>query len=42
MPDPMDAPPTDHGPDRYDYVEVEAPPGIRPLGGWWTHREDRS
>lgn len=31
----MDTPPSDHGSDRYDYVEVEAPPGIRPIGEWW-------
>lgn len=34
-PDPMDTPPADFGSDRYDYVEVEAPPGIRPIGQWW-------
>jgi hypothetical protein len=29
--------PRDHGSDRYDYVEVEAPPGIRPIGQWWDN-----
>lgn len=32
---PMDSPPADHGSDRYDYVEITAPPGIRPIGEWW-------
>jgi len=31
----MDRPPADHGSDRYDYVEVQAPPGIRPIAQWW-------
>ena len=26
---------TDYGSDRYGYVEVSAPSGIRPLGAWW-------
>lgn len=33
--DPIDTPPTDHGSDRYDYVELDAPPGVRPIGQWW-------
>ncbi len=28
--DPMDTPPADHGSDRYDYIEIQAPQGIRP------------
>lgn len=24
----MDRPPTDHGSDRYDYIEVDAPAGV--------------
>jgi hypothetical protein len=35
MTNPMDTPPEDHGSDRYDYVEIDAPPGIRPLGEWF-------
>jgi hypothetical protein len=36
--DPMDVPPiVDHGADRYDYVEVQAPLGIEPGGAWWEH-----
>jgi hypothetical protein len=35
MTDPMDMPPEDHGSDRYDYVEIDAPPGVRPLGEWF-------
>lgn len=31
----MDRPPADHGSDRYDYVEVEAPLGLEPAGEWW-------
>lgn len=31
----MDHPPVDHGSDRYDYIEVEAPPGIAPTGDWY-------
>jgi hypothetical protein len=31
----MGTPPADHGSDRYDYVEVQAPPGARPIGQWW-------
>jgi hypothetical protein len=35
MSDPMATPPTDHGSDRYDYVEViNAPPGVAPAGLW--------
>lgn len=35
MDDPMDTPPTDHGSDRYDYVELQSPQGMRPIGQWW-------
>jgi hypothetical protein len=32
----MDLPPAgDHGSDRYDYVEISAPGGMRPIGQWW-------
>lgn len=34
MSDPLDKPPVDHGSDRYGYVEVDAPAGIRPSGEW--------
>lgn len=37
---PMEIPPKDMGSDRYDYVEVQAPPGIRPLGEWWDKMID--
>lgn len=36
-PNPMDLPPKDFGSDRYDYVEVTAPPGVRPLGQWFDN-----
>lgn len=36
MSDPLDAPPVDHGSDRYDYVEIDAPYNIVPGGEWWT------
>lgn len=35
MNDPMDTPPTDYGSDRYDYIEIIAPAGIRPDGEWF-------
>jgi len=35
MTDPLDTPPVDHGSDRFDYVEVQAPDGVRPIGEWW-------
>lgn len=31
----MTQPPKDHGSDRYDYVEVQAPDGISPSGDWF-------
>ncbi len=35
MSDPLDSPPTDHGSDRYDYVELAGPPDIAPHGLWF-------
>lgn len=35
MSDPMDTPPTDHGSDRYDYVEIEGPVDVA-LPEWLT------
>jgi hypothetical protein len=36
MSDPLDHPPTDHGSDRYDYVEiVGAPADVQPKGEWF-------
>lgn len=28
-------PPSDHGSDRYDYVEVSSESGRTPSGSWW-------
>ncbi len=36
MSDPLDTPPVDHGSDRYDYVEVNAPGLLTPSGAWWN------
>jgi hypothetical protein len=34
--DPMDSPPDDHGSDRFDYAEVDAPEGVGdPRGAWF-------
>lgn len=30
MSDAMDRPPPDHGSDRYDYIEIDAPAGLSP------------
>ena len=35
-PESVEQPPTDHGSDRYDYVElIDAPPHVAPHGEWW-------
>jgi hypothetical protein len=37
----MNKPPVDHGSDRYDYVEVDAPPSVIPSGPWFTELLDQ-